>query len=281
MNLDNELAKQYILLAQQMRATYKLGRYEKIKLLLNQEHFQYVQRLLVYHQYIHKARQDQIERSRATLNEINKNHVAIEKENKQLQALVSQKRTTVQLLSDKRSQRLSILSDLNQQIKTKDQKLQELTNNKQALEKLIKNIKLSKNVITTSKQSLGKMKGQLKMPLAGKIITNFGSYFDNLRIKSNGLLIAANPNQQVRSIFQGKVTFADWLQGYGLLIIIDHGNGYMSLYAHNEKLHKKVGDTVNTRELVAIAGQSGGMDKPGLYFEIRRNGKALNPTKMV
>jgi septal ring factor EnvC (AmiA/AmiB activator) len=93
------------------------------------------------------------------------------------------------------------------------------------------------------------------------------------------VLISAAEGQQVRTVSQGRVAFAEWLRGYGLLIIIDHGNGYMSLYGYNQTLYKSVGDWVKAGDIIAAVGSSGGQDQSGLYFEIRHNGKPVNPSQ--
>ena len=123
---------------------------------------------------------------------------------------------------------------------------------------------------------LSKLKRKLKWPVAGKIVHSFGTQKHGY-IKWKGVLKRAKLGQQVKSIANGKVLFSDWLKGYGLVTIIDHGKGYMSLYGHNQTLLKNVGDYVEQGEPISLVGQSGGQSQPGLYFEIRHSGQAKNP----
>jgi septal ring factor EnvC (AmiA/AmiB activator) len=98
---------------------------------------------------------------------------------------------------------------------------------------------------------------------------------------NQGLMFFANEGEPVSSVYPGKVVFSDWLRGYGLLLIIDHGNGFMTLYAHNQSLYKHKGDTVHQGESIASVGHSGGILKNGLYFEVRQRGKAVPPLEWL
>ena len=120
------------------------------------------------------------------------------------------------------------------------------------------------------------MRGRLAWPLAGKIVTAFGAADESGR-RSSGLLVAAKTGTAVHAVSHGRVVFADWLRGYGLMIIVDHGDGYLSLYGCNETLLKDVGDWVNAGETIATSGASGGQKTPGLYFELRTKGQPVDP----
>ena len=123
-------------------------------------------------------------------------------------------------------------------------------------------------------------KGKLRWPLNGRIAHRFGSA-RNGPIKWQGWLINANSGTEVKSVHQGRVVFSNYLRGFGLLLIIEHGNGYMTLYGHNQELLKDTGDSVQTNEVVARSGNTGGLDKSALYFEIRSQGKPANPKKWM
>jgi len=125
------------------------------------------------------------------------------------------------------------------------------------------------------------LKGKLPWPTQGEIVRNFGSRDTSSGSRWKGVLIRAKEGNEVHAIHYGHVVFADWLRGFGLLLIIDHGNGYMSLYGHNQSIYKQTGDWVASNEVVSSVGNSGGRDNTGLYFEIRRNGKPQNPKSWI
>jgi septal ring factor EnvC (AmiA/AmiB activator) len=161
----------------------------------------------------------------------------------------------------------------------------ELLNSKQLLAKLVaeeENLVVAlQRIATLSQQSaelvgLKKLKRKLSWPIKGKISHSFGSRKQGY-LKWKGILLAAPVGKQVKAIHNGTVLFSDWLKGYGLVTVLDHGAGYMSLYGHNQALLKSVGDRVETGEPIALVGQSGGQSQSGLYFEIRRDGQAVNP----
>ena len=124
-------------------------------------------------------------------------------------------------------------------------------------------------------ESFAAQRGRLRWPLQGRIVSAFGS--DDGGRRSSGVLLAAKNGTPVRAISHGRVAFADWLRGYGLVIIVDHGDGYLSLYGCNETLLKDVGDWVDADDTIATSGASGGQKTPGLYFELRAKGQAIDP----
>ncbi|WP_250894796.1 murein hydrolase activator EnvC family protein, partial [Aeromonas dhakensis] len=125
-----------------------------------------------------------------------------------------------------------------------------------------------------------KTNGSLRWPVQGPILIAYGSP-RTAELKWKGTLIGASEGTQVKAVAPGQVVYADWLDGFGMLLVIDHGRGYMSLYGHNQSLLRQVGQNVEQGEPVALVGDSGGQDRPGLYFEIRYQGEAINPTKWL
>lgn len=165
-------------------------------------------------------------------------------------------------------------------MQTKDQQLNTLLANKQALEQLVTQLNTPSPktpVYQQPSQPFVNMQGKLTWPTVGQITQRFGSSVDQTSVTSEGVFISAPQNQPVRAVYPGRVIFAGWLRGIGMLIILDHGNGYMTLYGHDHSLFKKVGDVVKAGDEIADVGFSGGDQKSGLYFQIRANGQPLNP----
>jgi len=130
-------------------------------------------------------------------------------------------------------------------------------------------------------QPFGKLLGKLSLPARGRISHHFGSRRSTGKLRWQGITIDASEGNEVRAIYHGRVAFADWLRNFGMLIIIDHGDGYMSLYAHNQALYRDVGEWVDQGDVIATIGNSGGQDQSGLYFEIRHNGTPADPSRWI
>ncbi|GAA6173982.1 peptidoglycan DD-metalloendopeptidase family protein [Colwellia sp. KU-HH00111] len=263
------------LLAQQLRSAYTTGQHDYLKLLLNQEQSEKIQRTISYYQYLNKARINEIERFEITITQLiavtNQHQQQVE----QLNALKISQQKQRQRLSNNKASRNNTLASLSKELLSSTQQLNRLkaeeANLTAALQKLTALIQAEIDLT-----GLSKLKRKLSWPVKGRLLHSFGSRKQGY-LKWKGVLLGASIGKQVKTIHNGTVLFSDWLKGYGLLVVIDHGNGYMSLYAHNQTLLKSVGDRVETGEPIALVGQSGGQDRPGLYFEIRHQGNALNP----
>ncbi len=132
-----------------------------------------------------------------------------------------------------------------------------------------------------SNSGLGKLKGRLKMPAQGPILASYGSTKQGSGVKWNGIMLGVNQGDPVRSIYDGQIVYADWFKGFGQLVIVDHGQGYMSLYSHNSQINRTLGEQVRANDIIAQAGSSGGLSRPGLYFEVRYNGDPRDPLLWV
>jgi septal ring factor EnvC (AmiA/AmiB activator) len=273
--LHKDKKQQENILAKQLRSAYSSGHHDYLKLLLNQEDPASVQRTLTHYKYINNARIKEIENFKATINQL----VTIENQHKQKSNDLNRVMETLakdkQALEKNKKNRASTIASLKKQQLSKEQKLNELLaqekNLKSALAKLALKVKPKK-----SQNGLAKLKRKLSWPVSGRIKHNFGTQKHGY-IKWKGILKSAPLGEHVKAIYSGTILFSDWLNGYGLVTIIDHGKGYMSLYGHNQTLLKKVGDYVEKGEPISLVGQSGGQSQPGLYFEIRHVGKAVNP----
>ncbi len=175
-------------------------------------------------------------------------------------------------------QRKKNILAINKRVNNKRSKIKKLAADKKRLAKIVARIAevvKAKAAKVVDNRPFKRLKGQLKWPVKGKIVRRFGSMENNLAY--DGVLIRTKQNSPVKVVHTGKGVFADWLRSYGMLLIVDHGAGYLTLYGHNDQLNKKVGDAVFSGEVIALAGSSGGNTRAGLYFAIRRNGKTTNP----
>ena len=280
--LKKDLATQRDLLGQQVRTAYTIGKQEYLKLLLNQENPNAIGRVLTYYEYFNQARSERIDTSTKTLVSLSQVKKSIRKESKTLQRLKRQQIKEKKDLEVSYKERAIVIAKLSKDIENKDIVLQQMLANEKQLERVL-------NVITESMPEIlveqGKhepfasLRGKLYWPALGKVNLLFGKKRQHARVKWNGVMIKARQGNNVRAISHGRVAYADWLRGYGLLIIIDHGDGYMSLYGHNEDIKKETGDWVDAGDIIASVGNTGGQAKAGLYFEIRYKGKPTNPKK--
>ncbi len=267
--------QQQKLLAQQLRAAYSTGNHDYLKLILNQEKPASVQRTLTYYHYFNQARIKEIENFQQTVTRLAQVEQEQQQQAAQLSQLQQQQVKQQKALKSSSKARKSTLNKLSKQLLTKQQQLAKL---KAAEENLVIELDRLQQLAQAELNlaGLSKLKHKLSWPIKGKILRSFGSRKQGY-LKWKGVLITAPVGREVKAIHNGKVLFADWLNGYGLVTVIDHGEGYMSLYGHNQALLKDVGDRVETGEPIALVGQSGGQQSSGLYFEIRHRGKPVNP----
>lgn len=263
------------LLAQQLRSAYTTGQHDYLKLLLNQEQSEKIQRTISYYQYLNKARVNEIEKFQATIAQLMIVATQHQEQIEYLQTLKEDQQKQRLTLNENKKNRSNTLASLSKKLLSSKQQLTKLkaeeANLTAALQKLTALIRSEIDLT-----GLSKLKRKLAWPVKGRLLRSFGSKKQGY-LKWKGVLLGASIGKQVQTIHNGTVLFSDWLKGYGLLTVIDHGNGYMSLYAHNQTLLKSVGDRVETGEPIALVGQSGGQNQAGLYFEIRHQGKAVNP----
>lgn len=273
--LTQQKTRQETLLAKQLQAAYTSGNHDYLKLLLNQEDPSKVQRAITYYQYLNKARIKEIDDFQVTITELLNVVTELEAKTLQLNSLKTQQVVQQNNLKTSNQERAKTVAKLKRELSSSKQQLAKLIEAEENLLIEIQRLaKLAKKSVKLN--GLSKLKGKLKWPIAGRIRHSFGSRKQGY-LKWKGVLLTASAGKQVNSIHHGKVLFSDWLKGYGLITVIDHGNGYMSLYGYNQALLKSVGDTVEAGEPIALVGQSGGQNQPALYFEIRHNGQAVNP----
>ncbi|WP_440874976.1 murein hydrolase activator EnvC family protein [Thalassotalea sp. PLHSN55] len=273
--LTKEKQKQEALLAKQLKAAYASGHHDYLKLILNQEQPANVQRTVTYYDYLNKARIEHIDEFQHTLTALLEVTTQHQEQEQQLNELKQQQAAEQQTLKSNKTARSQTIASLQKELLTSKQQLAKLEAEENNLVAALAKLAAAARAEIDLK-GLAKLRNKLRWPVNGKMRHRFGTKKQGY-LKWKGVLIGANVGSQVKTIHNGTVLFSDWLKGYGLVTVIDHGNGYMSLYGHNQALLKKVGDRVETGEPIALVGQSGGQQSSGLYFEIRHQGKAVNP----
>ena len=273
------LSEQKKTLGELIRANYLLQRQDKLGIYLSGMSAEKANRLLAYHQALDNSMINAIQKQQETLADLNKILNKIREKTRELQKTLKNMTAQKRKVSRQQENRQVIITKLNDSIKTSQQKLDQLNTDQANLSKIVK--KLEPNKINLASLNFAQQKNKLHWPTQGTLNNLFWTPMAGQQIKWQGDLIQAKLGTKVHSIYAGKVIYADWLRGYGLLMIIDHGQGYMSLYGRNHVLYRKVGDYVNTGDIISTVGESGGFKSPALYFEIRHNGTALNPTKWI
>lgn len=266
-HLKTDLNNQQQLLSSHVRARYQMGEYQPLKWILNQEDPYEISRILTYYQYIIQSRQQLIDTIGKTQKNLSENKEALHKE------LVENKKLKVELtehqnqLNHNKQYHTQLMQTLNHEIQSDQHALQDFKRDKHNLTRLLKS--LSEQSVMQVSKPFAQMRKKLPLPVQ--------TAQRSMRSMNQGVTFFADEGTVVTAVYPGKVVFSDWLKGYGLLLIIDHGQGFMTLYAHNQSLFKHKGQTVHQNEQVASVGHSGGIKQNGLYFEIRLRGKAVPP----
>jgi septal ring factor EnvC (AmiA/AmiB activator) len=285
--LELERADAYLQLDQhrqvverQLRAAYIMGRQEKLKILLKQQDPAVVSRLLVYYDYLNAERFAQMREIQAKLQSLAKLEQEISEEEQRQEQLFTKEEAEKQQLELAGKERERIIATLNLQLRSKEQELEGLQANEKQLQSLLlelQDVMADIPLDPTAQTPFITRKGKLPWPAKGHLSASFGSTREVGKLRWDGVLIEAPEGEEVRSVHYGRVAFADWLRGFGLLLIIDHGDGYMSLYGYNQSLFKETGEWVEAGEVIAQVGNSGGRSSPGVYFGLRHNGEPIDP----
>ena len=280
--LQRKLATQRDLLARQVRAAWMIGNQEYLKLLLNQEDPARLGRVMAYYRYFNAARSRRIDAVRDTLAELERIAGEVRTETARLETLRTRTLERQQALRADRRKRRAVVARLKAELRDREQAIGRLQENERQLRAVLEAIESSLSDLladTGMERPFASYRGKLPWPVKGKVQKLYGKARQRSDLKWNGVRILAREGRTVRAIARGRVAYADWLRGYGLLLIIDHGDGYMSLYGQNQSLFKEVGDWVEAGEPIAAVGRSGGQERSALYFEIRHNGKPTNPVR--
>ena len=292
---EETLKSQQALLARLLYQQYLGGQTEPLRLLLNREDPNRIARQMHYFGYISRARADFVGELRASLAHLKELARETEQKALELAAIATEQTAQKRRLEQEKRARSHVLARIAREIQQQQREISTLRRNENRLTRLIEQLgriiartpsppRLRNDRLPDSSgdgSPFERLKGQLSLPVRGELGNRFGSQRSDGGLTWKGLFIAARPGEEVRAIAGGRVVFADWLRGFGNLLIIDHGGAYMSLYGNNETLYKRVGEEIQGGDAIATVGNSGGNPDSGLYFELRHQGKPLDPLTWV
>ena len=278
--LHKHKTSQQSLVGQHINAAYRLGQQSNLRLLLNQQDPSTVARNLKYYDYVIRARSDRIDAFTQTIQRINTLEPEISYQAEKLAHNHHQLKEKQTQLQSAQKKRKSTLSRLDSSIANQGQELKSLNQDRSRLEELLNQVTAWLDDIKVPQTGkFSKFKGKLPWPANGRVLKNYGASRVGNKMSWQGMLIGSKSGAPVSAVHHGRIIFSDYLRGHGLLIIIDHGDGYMTLYAHNQALYKELGEWVDVGEVIASVGNSGGQQKFALYFELRYKGKPTNPKR--
>ena len=263
-----------------IRAAYRLGQQPQLQVMLNQQDPSELARNMKYLSYLSRAHQDQIQAYRKTLGQLDAVETQLKQTQTTLQRELESFREQQRILRETRQKQQNTANDLKHKIANSGQDLERMKQDRQRLIDLLGRVEEVFLSYERDKESrpFTQLKGKLPAPIAARPKRLFGGKMENQKQSWQGWLFPANEGSDVRAVHHGRVVFSDWLRGYGLLTILDHGHGYMSLYARNQALLRSPGEWVEAGDIIARVGRSGGYDEDALYFEIRKKGDPQNPS---
>jgi septal ring factor EnvC (AmiA/AmiB activator) len=278
---NQSLEQQRHELARQVRAAYAMGRQERLKILLNQQDPATVSRVMVYYDYLNRVRAQKMQAIRAHMQRLAATEREIMHEEHKLAGLHEEQQTELAAMKRSQDQRQEVVARLTRELQDQGEQLGRLQTDERDLKTLISGLEQALADIPAEhpqQVSFAGLRGRLPWPAQGRISRRFGAPKLGSLVW-DGVMISAPEGREVHAIHHGRVAFADWLRGFGLLLIVDHGDGYMTLYGHNQSLFKEAGDWVEVNEPIALVGSSGGREQAGVYFGIRHQGRAVDPAR--
>lgn len=298
-------------LADLLRQSYMRGGSDSLKLLLSGKDPNQISRDLVYLNYLSRGQLELIESLRREIDQLTRLKQSASEKDRTLTDIRQSKMAEQEKLFKEKQARQTLLNKLSGKIRLQRKEINALRQDEKRLSELVARLaKLAlqrkdkaKNKLATKKgqtkpsgpvgintevpdaamgnKAFTRMKGLLRLPVRGELMNRFGAPREDGGLTWKGLFIRAIEGAEVKAIASGRVVFAEWLRGFGNLVIVDHGEGYMSLYSNNESLYKQPGEGVNTGDTIATAGSSGGQEEPGVYFELRHQGRPINPMAWI
>lgn len=258
-----------------IRQAYQIGNAPILKILLDQSSLERSQRMLVYYRYLSMAQAELIASIEKILQKLQVEQHNLQSTADQLQSIKTAQATQERQFEQTKEDRLKVIAQLDARLQTRQEKLNNLITNRRLLENTLKQLSSTPSY----NGQFAEAKGKLTWPAQGRLINLYNTAIEQSELKWEGVLIEAPEDTPVHAVADGKVLFAKWMPGYGLLMIINDGDGYMTLYGRNHSLYKKVGDTVKAGDLIAGMGKTGGYDKSAVYFALRHDAKSLDPAK--
>ncbi len=277
--LDQLRQSQAKMIAEHIGAAYRLTGQDFLKQLLNQESPDTFARMIRYHRYFSESRLELLGEYEQTLGQIEATNAQLTEQKSQQTAQQKELVGEQQTLASERQSRAKLIDQLDAETVSKTADYERLKKDRTRLEQLL--AELRRRATELDGTAFARAKGSLPMPVRGRILHAYGAKRADGRLRWHGIDIAAEVGTPVTAVYRGRVIFADWLRGFGLLTILDHGSDYMTLYGHADVLYKKVGDWVESGELIAGAGNSGGTRDSGIYFEVRHKGNPTDPIGWV
>ena len=279
-SLQQKKQDQTALVEAYLNAAYRLGKQNELKLLFNQKDPAEVSRMLKYFQTFSESRQEKIEEFVATLRQLSSVEQRITEETNALQASYAQLKEEKRALNSSQKNRLSTLAKLEANLSSSQKRLSSLEADRKRLESVLTKVheEINAQELSIDVSEFAQLKGRLPKPTQGRALNRFGSKRAGNGLTWKGIEFQGNMGADIIAVHHGQVVFSDYLRGHGLLIVIDHGSGFMSLYAHAGNLYKELGEWVDAGEVIASVGNTGGRRDAALYFELRHNGKATNPS---
>jgi murein hydrolase activator len=279
---EAELEEEINQLSAQVRAAYTSGNQERIKLLLNQHDPASLGRLMTYYRYVSDHRRENIDAVTLHLEELAGLRQEAAAEQERLAKVTAARQAELSALDAAQEERQQLLAALKTRMQEAGAEMERLSAQEQDLARLILELSsILADYPITSEEPFTSLRGQLTWPVAGQLVHDFGQPRAGGAMNWNGVVLAAPRGREVRAVYHGRVVFADWLDGMGLLVIVDHGESFMTLYGYNETTLKSAGDWVAPGDAIATVGESGGQADSGLYFEIRQGTKPVNPRTWV
>lgn len=276
--LQQSKVQQQQAVEQQLTQAYQNGRQQKLKLLLNQQDPATIARLMTYYDYLSRANIVQIQQYNQTIARLDQIEPDMLTSRDRLKRDHDKLNLQRQTLKKQQFSRRQTLAQIEKTIKDKDKELQreqiQLEQLLNTMQQSLADMKLPGDYTPFKKQAKS-----MPWPTKGRLLNGFGGKRNSAGLRWQGVNIAAREGADVQAIHRGRVVFSDWFKGLGMLVIVDHGDGYLSLYAHNQAIFPAPGDWIQRGETIATVGNSGGQKTASLYFEIRHNGKPQNPKK--
>lgn len=272
------LTRQRQALARHAHAAYILGQQDQFKLLLNQQDPAAFGRVLTYYRIYADARASEMKEINQDLRQLSLMESRISRHTQNMQLVEDRYHRQSRELEKSRHTRATLLASLNREIRSGTQEISRLKRDEKRLDTVMTELPEAPSLDPNGQRFAG-ARGRLPLPVQGRVTARFGTRRQLGDLKWKGIFLATPSGREVKAVFGGRVVFADWLQGYGLLLILEHGDGYMTLYGNNEGLIQQVGDKVEAGSVIALTGNTGNIARSGLYFEVRYQGKPKNPLR--